>query len=111
MSVEQFMEKNSIAILVEVDLKDKKMDVKKTDIEMESPDLFKQLIDYGSVESLVKCVSERLLPRMWAQGNTKCIVSKPSEEKIIVLFYDWYSDAEGGYFYAKQLDKQLRELF
>lgn len=29
MSVEQFMEKNSIAILVEVDLKDKKMDVKK----------------------------------------------------------------------------------
>lgn len=28
MSVEQFMEKNSIAILVEVDLKDKKMDVK-----------------------------------------------------------------------------------
>lgn len=28
MSVEQFMEKNSITTLVEVDLKDKKMDVK-----------------------------------------------------------------------------------
>ena len=83
MNVEEFMKKNNIAILVEVDLKNKKMDIKKTDIELESPDLFKQLIEYGNVESLIECVEGRLLPRIWAQGNTKCIISKASEEKII----------------------------
>lgn len=111
MNVEEFMKKNNIAILVEVDLKNKKMDIKKTDIELESPDLFKQLIDYGSVESLIECTAGQLLPRIWAQGNTKCIISKASEEKIIVLFYDWYSDAKGDYYHAEQLDKQLCEMF
>lgn len=34
-----------------------------------------------------------------------------NDEQIVALFYDNCMDAKDNYFYAKQLDSQLKELF
>lgn len=74
-------------------------------------DLFEQLILFNSVENLADSINGQLLPGIWAQGNTKCVICQPNDEQIVVLFYNKCMDAKDNYFYAKQLDLQLKELF
>lgn len=111
MNIDEFIIKNDIAIFVIADLKNKKFDIMKMDIELESYDLFEQLILFSNTESLLESTLGQLLPRIWAQGNTKCIVSQPNDEQMIVLFYEKCMDAKEHYFYAKQLDIQLKEMY
>lgn len=111
MKIDEFMVKNEIVIFVEVDLKYKRFNIRKRDVTMESYDLFEQIVLYSSIEDLKDNVSGQLLPRIWTQGNTKCIFSKPDEERIIAIFYDKPLDAKDNYFFAEQMDLQLKELF
>ncbi len=111
MKVDEFIINNEIAIFVNVDLKNRRFDIRKMDIELESYDLFEQLVLYSNIETLKNNIAGQIMPRIWAQGNTKCIMSKPNEEQIIVIFYDKCLDAKDNYFYAKQIDMQLKELF
>ena len=111
MSINNFIEKNDIAILAKADLRNQRFDIIKKDVELESYDLFEQLILFSSVENLVESLNGQLLPRIWTQGNTKCVICQPSDEQIVALFYDKCMDARDNYFYAKQLDLQLKELF
>ena len=39
------------------------------------------------------------------------VICQPNDEQIVALFYDNCMDAKDNYFYAKQLDSQLKELF
>ena len=80
MKIDEFIIKNDIAIFVKADLRNKRFDIKKMDVELESYDLFEQLILFGNTESLLENISGQLLPRIWTQGNTKCIVSQPNAE-------------------------------
>lgn len=111
MNISDFIEKNDIAILAKADLGNQRFDIIKKDVELESYDLFEQLILFNSVENLMKSLSGQLLPRIWTQGNTKCVICQPNDEQIVALFYDNCMDAKDNYFYAKQLDSQLKELF
>ena len=111
MDIDEFVKKNNIIIFVQVDVKNKRFNIIKMDIGLESYDLFEQLILFSNTETLLKNISGKLLPRIWTQGNTKCIVSQPNSEQIVVLFYDKCSDAKDNYFYAKELDLQLKEIF
>lgn len=111
MEIDEFIRKNDIAIFVIVDLKSKRFDIKKMNVELESYDLFEQLILFSNADSLLDNISGQILPRIWTQGNTKCIISKPNDAQIIALFYEKYLDAKDNYFYAKQLDMQLKEMF
>ena len=111
MNISDFIEKNDIAILAKADLGNQRFDIIKKDVERESYDLFEQLILFNSVENLMKSLSGQLLPRIWTQGNTKCVICQPNDEQIVALFYDNCMDAKDNYFYAKQLDSQLKELF
>lgn len=111
MKIDDFVIKNKIAIFVNADLKNGRFDIRKMDIELESYDLFGQLVLFSNTEALNENISGQLLPRIWTQGNTKCIVSKPSEEQIVAIFYDNCLDAKDNYFLAKKLDLQLKELF
>lgn len=111
MSINDFIEKNNIAILAKADLRNQRFDIIKKDVELESYDLFEQLILFNSVGNLVESLNGQLLPRIWTQGNTKCVVCQPNNEQMVVLFYDKCMDAKDNYFYAKQLDSQLKELF
>lgn len=45
------------------------------------------------------------------QGNTKCTICQPKDEKIVALFYDNHMDAKENYFFAQQLDSLLKEIF
>lgn len=111
MNINEFMKENHLAILVEADIKNKVFLIRKNDIELESYDLFEQLILFSNTEKLFESVSGQLLPRIWTQGDVKCIISQPSDETIVALFYNNCMDARDNYFYAKQLDVQLRTLF
>lgn len=111
MEINEFIKKYEIAIFADADLRNKSINIRKMDIELESYDLFEQLILFGNTESLLGNISGQLLPRIWTQGNTKCIVSQPNDEHIIALFYNKCLNAKENYLYAKQLDLQLSELF
>lgn len=111
MNINDFIEKNDIAIIAKADLNNKRFEIIKRDVELESFDLFEQLVLFGSVDSLMANVEGQILPRIWGQGNSKCVLCKPNEELIVALFYDSNMDAKENYFYAKQLDALVKESF
>ena len=41
-----------------------------------------------SVEKLNNGIQDQIMPRVWSQGNAKCIVCKPNERYLIALFFD-----------------------
>ena len=108
--ISDFIEKNNIEIFVEVDYKEKKFNIVKRDIMLESYDLFEQLIYFNSIDNLFESVRGQNLPRMWSQGKTKCIISQINDDKLVALFYDTDMDAKDNYFHAKQLDMQLKNV-
>lgn len=74
-----------------------------------SNDLFKQLIEYGSVATLNEFCEGQLLPRIYSQGKTKAILCKPTKNKIVILFLE--SNAKENYTKAKDLDLKVKTLF
>jgi hypothetical protein len=111
MDISDFIEKNDIAILAKADLRNRTFDIIKKDVVLETYDLFEQLILFNSVQNLVDSINGQLLPRIWTQGNTKCVICQPNDEQIVALFYDTSMNTKDNYFYAKQLDLQLKDLF
>lgn len=110
MNLNEFIEKNNISIFVKANLKEKSFDIIKRDLELETYYLFDQLITFGSVDNLMKSIEGQILPRIWTQGNTKCIVCRPRPNMIIVLFYNSYLDVKDEYYHAKELDTLIKEL-
>ena len=111
MKIDDFIEKNDIAIFVKVDLKSKKIDMIKKDVILDSYDLFEQLILFNNIENLFKSVSGQIFPRIWQQGKTRCVICRINEEQLVALFYDTCMDAKDNYLFAKQLDIKVKELF
>ena len=111
MEIKDIIAQNNIGIFVKADIKNKIFDIKKMDVGLESYDLFNQLVLLGSVEGLAESVIGQLMPRMWRQGNTRCVICQPNEELLILLFYDSEMDVMENYTYAEQLDLQLKKLF
>ncbi len=106
---DEFIEKNSIAILVKVDYRTKSFEIIKKDIGLESNELFEQLILYGNVDSLFESVKGQMMPRIWSQGKTKCVICKINEEQLVVIFYDTTMDVKDNYLFAKQLDIKIKK--
>lgn len=111
MNLDEFIEKNKIAIFVKTDYKAKRFEVIKKDIVLEANDLFEQLILYGNVDSLFKSINGQILPRIWSQGKTKCVICQINQELLVVIFYDTTMDAKDNYLFAKQLEMKIKELF
>ena len=110
MNLNEFIEKNDIAIFAKANLEERAFDIIKRDLKLESYDLFDQLIRFGSVDSLMEDITGQILPRIWTQGNTKCIVCRPHQNEIIAMFYDSSRNVKDEYYHAKALDTQLKEL-
>ncbi|SFU55401.1 hypothetical protein [Butyrivibrio sp. INlla21] len=110
MNINEFIKKNNIAIVARADLSNKSFEIIKRDLELESYDLFEQLIIYGTVDNLVASTEGQILPRIWTQGKSKCVITYDNNEHIVALFYENSMDAKENYFYAKQLDLLLKEV-
>ncbi len=110
MNINKFIEENDIVIVAKINLQEKYFDIIKRDLELESYDLFEQLILFGSVDNLMESIEGQIMPRIWTQGNTRCIICRPSPNQIIVLFYDSFLNAKDEYYHAKKLDTLLKQL-
>ena len=110
-SINKFMKKNKIAIITDVDNVNDIFNIYKINLELESYDLFEQLILFSNVSDLVESVSDQLMPRIWQQGNTKCVICKPSAQRIVCLFYNSQLKASENYLYVKKLCKELQDIF
>ena len=110
MNLNEFIEKNYIAIVAIANLQEKSFDIIKRDLELESYDLFEQLIIHGSVENLMENIEGQILPRIWTQGNTRCIVCRPDPNQIVALFYDNSLNVKDEYYHAKELETLLKQL-
>ena len=108
-TADEFMKANGIAIYAEADLPAGLFRIIKRGGELESYSLFEQLILFQSAESLGKYVEGQLLPRIWTQGKTRCVLSMPDAHRIIALFYDSNTTAAENYRFALKLDAELRE--
>lgn len=110
-NIKEFMKNNNITILVEVDVKDNMFHIHKINQELQSYDLFEQIILFSNVDNLLQSTTGQLLPRIWTQGDSKCAICRPNEEKIVCVFYDTQMDAKDNYFYAKKLCDKLSTAF
>lgn len=110
MNLYEFVEKNNIAILAKADYRTKKFDIIKRDVMLEHYDLFEQLIVYSDVENLFESVTGQILPRIWSQGKTKCVICRINEEMLVALFYDTSMSVMDNYLFAKQVDMKMKEL-
>lgn len=110
MQIQQFMEENDIAIFVKADLNTTEFEIIHGKMEIESMDLFEQLILSGSVEKLQNSIQNQIMPRIWSQGNTKCVVCKPNESYLIALFFDTMMEMRDLYFHSRYLDFMLTKV-
>ena len=110
MSINEFMLENNIAIFVEVDVPGKSFNTYKSDIELEYYSLYEQLILYSDAESLAGTVEGQIMPLTWRQGNTRCVVCKINEEKLVFLFYDSEADPISNYDYSIELNNKVIKL-
>lgn len=110
MNIHDFMRNNNIAIFVEVDVKNRMFHIHKTDTQLKSYDLFEQLVLLSTTEKISQSISEQLLPRIWTQGNTQCMICKVREENLVCLFYDCCMEATEHYFHAKELSRKVNEV-
>mgnify|MGYP003290758421 CR=1 FL=1 len=111
MKLDEFIDENGISVFVKADIRTKQFEVIKTDIKHETYNLFQQLILYNSVDNLFESVKGQMLPRIWSQGKTKCVICQINEEQLVVIFYDTTMDVKDNYLFAKQLEIKVRELF
>lgn len=110
MKLDEFIDENGISVFVKADIRTKRFEVIKTDIKHETYNLFQQLILYNSVDNLFESVKGQILPRIWSQGKTKCVICQINEEELVALFYDTSMDAKDNYLLVKQLDMKIKEL-
>ena len=111
MDINRFMQENNIAILAEAQEGCDIFHMYKRDIVLESYDLFLQLVLHSNASSLSEYTDGQLLPRIWSQGAAKCVMCKPSDSKIVCMFYDSSMSAKEHYLYAKELSEKAVELF
>lgn len=112
MTVDEFMEKNHIALFVKGDPKKNRFQITKTTLPLESDILFEQLILYNTAKNLWQYLkAQTLLPRNWRYGNTRCVLCRCEDKKVFyALFYNSEQDFEEDYCFAKRLDKELKEI-
>ncbi|MCH5265790.1 MAG: hypothetical protein J1F02_07810 [Lachnospiraceae bacterium] len=109
-NVKEFMQKNNLSILAEIDVKDNMYYIYKTDQPLAFYSLFEQLILFNNIENLLQSLSGQILPALWSQGNTNCIICQINKEKLVCVFYDAEQDVRDKYAFAQRLNEDLVKL-
>ena len=110
MIIESFFKDNNIGILVHGNAHTKQFAIIRTGVPIESECLFEQLIANSSYDAINEYLEGALLPRIWSQGNSKCIITKINNE-IIALFYDSQLKSKEHYMWAKDLSQKLNDFY
>ena len=97
------MTAHGIAIYAETDWEAKAFRIIERDAAPEPYDLFEQLILYRTVSDFADGIAGRPLHQIWTQGNSRCVICKPTDEAAAALFYDSRLNAAEHYLHALKL--------
>ena len=111
MDIVEKKKKNEISLYVDADLKTNEFNIIKTSTQLTSYSLFVQLILHNTPDILLHTITGQIMPRMWRQGNVRCIISQPNHNHIIALFYENTLDAKENYLHALELNNTITNLF
>ena len=109
--INRFFIDNAICIFAERDKVENIFQLHYGVAKCSSNDLFKQLIEYGSVATLNEFCEGQLMPQIFSQGKTKAILCKPTKNKIVILFLESELNAKENYTKAIDLDLKVKTLF
>lgn len=105
-----FMKENGIAVFAEADRISGAVHIEKLG-DLESWDLFQQLVLYSDVETLCDSTRSRFPFQVWGQGDTGCLLSWLDGVRATALFFD--SELSGAAFteWVRELDQKVRVLY
>ena len=105
-----FMKENGIAAFAEADQTTGAIHIEKLG-DLESWDLFQQLVLYSDVETLCDSTRSHFPFQVWVQGGTGCLLSWLDDGRAIALFFD--SQLSGPAFteWVRELDQKVRGLY
>ena len=105
-----FMKENGIAIFAEADRTTGAVHIEKLD-DLESWDLFQQLVLYSDVETLCDSTDRPFPFQVWGQGGTGCLISWLDDGRAAAVFFD--SGLSGPAFtkWVRELDQKVRGLY
>ena len=105
-----FMKENGIAVFAEADRTTGAVHIEKLG-DLESWDLFQQLVLYSDVEALCDSTGRRFPFQVWGQGGAGCLLSWLDGGRAVVLFFD--SELSGAAFtkWVMELDQKVRALY
>lgn len=103
-----FMKENDIIIFAEYNIEQKNFSIEKIDGDLEYYSLFDELIfntkNYDNLDI-------KILPHIWKQGNTICVMSKPNENILVFLFYDNMENYDINYDFSIELDDKINKMY
>ena len=105
-----FMKENGIAVFAEADRAAGAVHIEKLG-DLESWDLFQQLVLYSDVETLCDSTRSHFPFQVWGQGGTGCLLSWLDDGRAVALFFD--SQLSGAAFmeWIEELDRKVRTLY
>ena len=105
-----FMKENGIAVFAEADRTTGAVHIEKLG-DLESWDLFQQLVLYSDVETLCDSTGRHFPFQVWGQGGTGCLLSWLDDGRAAALFFD--SKLSGAAFtkWVRELDQKVRVLY
>ena len=105
-----FMRENGIAAFAEADRSAGVIRVEKIE-SLEYWSLFQELVLCSDTDRLYESVGTAFPYRIWAQGNTGCLVSRITENLATALFFDSELRGIAHVEWVQELDKKVRALY
>ena len=106
-----FMKENGIAVFAEADRTTGAVHIEKLG-DLESWDLFQQLVLYSDVETLCDSTRSHFPFQVWGQGGTGCLLSWLDDGRTVALLFDGgLSGPAFTKWVEEELDQKVRALY
>ena len=109
MTLSEFMEAFSIAILCIVDENETIHTIHSQHNTIESKTLYEQIVIYGNPQSIIAQTEGQLLPRMIEQGSSQCTIMKKAD-LVLCAFYDCFLSPMEKIQYAMKMNGELENV-
>jgi hypothetical protein len=110
-SLIEYMKKNDIPYAIIANLQSGVIENLGDISALEHTGLIKGLFyDLDTIHNLNQSLDGQILPRIWGQGNVRCIVCKPYEGIIIGLFCKEEMSLYDFYMWTKKVDEDIHKI-